>query len=132
MEIRCIMWDVCLRVESSPRWTKEEVMFERPYQKGDKVVYRKTKHSVCPGPRAQDILPAQFGDEYKYAVDKYWIVDQASDSKLLLRTRTGKTHEIDKNDPCLRHASWWERWVYKHRFPGEQPASTDAPQTSLQ
>jgi hypothetical protein len=86
-------------------------------QTGDWVIYRKTKFSTHPGPRAQNVLPAQNGDEYAYTVDKFWIVAEArSDGTLLLRTRRGKEHTVRPNDPNLRKANWWERWRFRERF----------------
>jgi hypothetical protein len=93
-------------------------MPKKDFQPGDPVVYRKTKFSRRPGPRAENIHPAAEGDDYMYLVDKFWVVvELCDDGKLLLRTRGGKEHQIDRNDPCLRHPSWWERLVYHRRFP---------------
>lgn len=86
---------------------------------GDWVIYRKTKFSTHPGPRAQNVLPAENGDEYAYTVDKFWIVaDIRPDGSLLLKTRRGKEHSVRPNDPSLRKANWWERWRYRSRFDG--------------
>lgn len=93
-------------------------MFRREFQPGDRVVYRKTKHSLHPGPRAQDVFPAPGGDDYSYSVDKYWTVtDLTDDDRVVVVTRRGKTHVLDKNDPNLRRARFWERWFLGGRFP---------------
>lgn len=93
-------------------------MFRKTFQPGDRIVYRKTKHSRQPGPRAEAIVPAQRGDDYAYCVDKYWIVrDLTDENQLRVITRTGKTHLLDSNDPNLRHANLWERWFLSERFP---------------
>jgi hypothetical protein len=87
------------------------------YTAGDWVIYRKLKHSALPGPRACKIAPSPNGDLYSYIVAKFWIVAAVlPDGCLQLRTRTGKTHLIRPNDPNLRRARWWERWLYKTRF----------------
>lgn len=87
------------------------------FQTGDWVVYRKTKHSPQPGPRADNVVPAEHGDDYTYTVDKYWVVEQVKeDGTLLLRTRRGKEHTIRSSDPNLRKARWWERRLYRSRF----------------
>ena len=97
------------------------------FQTGDWVVYRKTKHSPLPGPRADNVVPAQHGDDYTYTVDKYWIVDQVNDDgTLLLRTRRGKEHSIRPGDPNLRKARWWERRLYRNRFESIVAADGDA------
>ena len=43
---------------------------------GDWAVYRKSKRSVSPGPRASNIMAASKGDSYTYVVEKFWIVDR--------------------------------------------------------
>lgn len=86
-------------------------------QTGDWVIYRKTKFSTHPGPRAQNVLPAEHGDEYAYTVDKFWIVAEVrNDGSLLLKTRRGKEHVVPPGDLNLRKANLWERWRYRDRF----------------
>jgi hypothetical protein len=88
------------------------------FKPGDPVIYRVTKHSRCPGPRARQIAPSPNGDDYKYLVDKFWIVDQIlEDGRLLLRTRRGKTRVISRDDPNLRAPAWWESLIYGVYFP---------------
>jgi len=102
-------------------------MFRRQFQPGDQVVYRKTKHSPRPGPRAEQIIPSQSGDDYAYCVDKYWVVKElADDDKLLVLTRRGKTHLLARDDPNLRHANFWERWFLSNRFPNREELSSGA------
>lgn len=85
---------------------------------GDFVVYRMPKQSTHPGPRAKDVYAAAHGDTYSYFVEKFWIVAEVrEDNKLLLRTRRGKEHLVDADDPNLRHASWWSRLIWRGRFP---------------
>ncbi len=92
-------------------------------QPGDWVVYRRTKYSETPGPRAHDVSPTRGGDMYSYVVDKFWVVSEIDDEgQLLLRTRTGKTHRVKPNDPNLRRPTWWERFRFGERF---RDASTD-------
>ncbi len=84
---------------------------------GDWVIYRKLKYSASPGPRACSISPSPNGDLYSYFVAKFWIVQAVlPDGRLQIRTRTGKMHLIDPNDPNIRRARWWQRWHYKGRF----------------
>ena len=85
---------------------------------GDKVVYAKDKHSGSPGQRAQDVTASPKGDGYSYIVEKYWIVKEIKeDGRLLLKTRRGKEHLIEADDPSLRAASLWERVFLARRFP---------------
>lgn len=95
-------------------------------QTGDWVIYRKTKFSSRPGPRAQNVLPARHGDAYAYTVDKFWIVSEVRrDGSLLLKTRRGKQHVVPSDDWNLRKANWWERWRFRNRF----EAIVDSPDT---
>lgn len=84
---------------------------------GDWVIYRMTKQSVHPGPRAKDIDPARHGDAYSYRVDKLWVVVDREADKVRVRTRRGKEHVVDVGNPNLRLAHWWERLLYRRRFP---------------
>lgn len=96
-------------------------MFRRSpakYRPGDRVIYRLTKRSEAPGPRARDLRPAEGGDEYAYHVDKFWtVVETHDDGTVVIRTRRGKVRRLHSSDPRLRRAWWWERWFYADRFP---------------
>jgi hypothetical protein len=89
----------------------------RAFKPGDRVVYRKTKHSTTPGPRAKQISPAPQGEDYGYVVEKFWVVVEVlDDGRVRLRTRRGKEHLISAADPNLRRANWWQSWLYRSRF----------------
>jgi hypothetical protein len=93
-------------------------MATRGFKPGDPVIFRKTKISTCPGPRAISIHPQGRGETYTYQVDKFWVVDQPIDGEMLLvRTRRGKVHRIRADDPNLRRANLLEWWLYRDRFP---------------
>jgi hypothetical protein len=95
----------------------ESAMSRRGFQEGDWVVYRRLKFTRHPGRRAHDVTASPHGDDYSYLVDKFWIVvNVLSDGKLTLRTRRGKTHVVEPNDPNLRHATLWDRIRYRQRF----------------
>ena len=88
------------------------------YRIGDKVVYVRQKCSSCPGQRATNIMAAPRGETYEYQVEKYWLVSEVlSDGKLVLQTRRGKSHLIDKLDPNLRRATLFERVFRAGSFP---------------
>jgi len=92
-------------------------MWRRSFKPGDFVVFRRSKYTTHPGRRAQDVQAAAHGELYSYFVEKSWIVESVqADGKLLLKTRRGKTHVVDPNDPNLRHASLWDRLRYRKRF----------------
>ena len=93
------------------------VMQQKLFQLGDNVIFQMPKTSRRPGPRAQNIRPAQCGDTYRYTIEKYWVVDEIlSDGLLLLRTRRGKTHVVAAKDPRLKHPSLWQQIRYRKRF----------------
>lgn len=97
-------------------------MLRNRFQTGDPVVFTKTKFSVHPGPRAEDISPASHGETYSYLVKKFWTVVANTDDRLLVRTRTGKQYWIDLDDPALRAPTWWEQLRYRDRFPAAEAA----------
>jgi hypothetical protein len=85
---------------------------------GDPVVYRMSKQSEHPGPRAENIMPSVHGETYAYTVDKYWRVREIlPDGKLLLVTRRGKTHVCDATDFRLRKPGLLTRFLRRGRFP---------------
>jgi hypothetical protein len=87
------------------------------YRPGDWVVYRKHKHSASPGPRAKYVAPEPKGEEYSYCVDKFWVVMTVEGTRVVLATRRGKHHVVDAQDLNLRQARWWERLLFRDRFP---------------
>ena len=99
-----------------------------PYRAGEFVVYRATKQSTRPGPRAVNVSPSMHGDHYTYTVDKFWTVaDRLRQGRVVARTRRGKTRILNENDPNLRRARWWERWLLKDRFPALTDPDRDRP-----
>lgn len=95
------------------------------YKIGDPVVFRTTKYTARPGPRAEDIHPAPRGDNYTYHVDKFWVVAEVhNDGTLVVQTRRGKRHVIQADNPQLRHATRWERLRYAGRFPQIETLTT--------
>jgi hypothetical protein len=102
-------------------------MLTRTFVPGDWVVFRKTKFSEHPGPRAENVKAAPFGESYSYTVDKYWVVHEVrTDGSLLLRTRRGKEHVVSVDDPRLRRANLFQRLFYRSRFSAvlDQPLET--------
>lgn len=110
-------------------------MLHADYHPGDWVIYRKTKFSTHPGPRAQNVSPARCGEKYAYTVDKFWVVVQVlSGGELLVQTRRGKAHRVSAGDPDLHRARWWERLLFRQRFAaitqGERQTPTPTPSPS--
>lgn len=81
------------------------------------MVYRKSKRSTSPGPRAQGVMASTKGEKYSYVVDKFWVVEDVLPNRnVLLRTRRGKLHQVSADDINLRPARWIERVLYRNRF----------------
>ena len=98
---------------------------QNQWNPGDWAVYRKSKRSTSPGPRAANVVASQKGESYTYVVDKFWVVDSIlSESRILLRTATGKTHEIEASDPSLRRPTLIQRLLWRHRFREAEASST--------
>lgn len=93
------------------------LMATKQFSSGDWVIYRKTKFSAHPGPRARNVAPTARGDNYVYNVDKFWIVlEIRSDQTIRVMTRRGKEQLVNVADPNLRRANWWERMRNRSRF----------------
>lgn len=95
----------------------EATKMRQTYAPGDWVVYRKSKRSSTPGPRAQQVVASSKGEKYSYVVEKFWVVESTlPDNQIVIRTRRGKSHQISADDPNLRRASLLSRILYRHRF----------------
>ena len=102
------------------------------FRKGDPIIFTKTKFSVHPGPRAEDISPASHGESYSYLVRKFWTVVEHRGDRLLVQTRRGKRHWIDLDDPALRTPTLWEQLRYRERFPAIGDSEVGADGTSTE
>ena len=103
----------------------------KTFQVGDLVVYRKSKSSTHPGPRAENVHPAQHGDTYSYTVDKFWVVEQVlADGTIVAATRRGKKNRIKSDDPMLRRANLVQKLLYRARFAALEPQQSPSDQLS--
>ncbi|MCA9047076.1 MAG: hypothetical protein KDA89_00010 [Planctomycetaceae bacterium] len=90
---------------------------KKTFKPGDLVIYRKTKYSTHPGPRAENVHPAPNGDSYSYTVEKFWVVTEISaDGSVVAVTPRGKTNRISADDPGLKRANWLQRLLHRSRF----------------
>ena len=88
------------------------------FRRGGRVIFRKSKHSTVPGPRAKDIHPSPHGEDYAYYVEKFWTVAETRPGgEIVVQTRRGKRHVLRPDDPALRRATWWERLLFGNQFP---------------
>jgi hypothetical protein len=88
------------------------------FKPGDEVIYRVTKRSTHPGPRATEIRPAKHGDSYTYHVEKFWRVKETrDDGSVVLFTRRGKERVMHEDDPNMRRPGLIARLLYAKRFP---------------
>ena len=84
---------------------------------GDWAVYRKSKRSKSPGPRAANVNASPKGETYTYVVDKFWVVESVlPGDRIRLVTATGKSHVLDADDQSLRHPSFLQKFVWRQRF----------------
>ena len=106
----------------------EEHMDSPAFKTGDWAIYRRQKVSSSPGPRAQQTSAAPRGELYSYVVEKYWVVETIQDDgRICLRTRRGKQHVVEADDPRLRKPNWWERWWLSARFRAVEESSNGSP-----
>jgi len=92
--------------------------FRDQLEPGDFLIYRKSKASPRPGPRARNVRASENGDDYYYEVDKFWTVaDVLEDGRLMVVTRTGKQVCLRPKDDRLRKAGLLDRMRYRSRFP---------------
>jgi hypothetical protein len=103
----------------------------RTFRPGDRVIFTAPKHSAHPGPRAKEIWPEPAGEGYSYVVDKFWIVTETRGAQVAVTTRRGKVHLMDADDPHLHLASWWQRLIYRRRFPQPPHPDVSGPQDGL-
>lgn len=93
-------------------------MSNRELDRGDRGIYRASKVTPNPGPRAEQIEPERRGEYYRYHVGKFWIVEEVrDDGMLVLVTRRGKKREVAADDPRLRRPSWSENLLWNRKFP---------------
>lgn len=91
-------------------------MAAEEFRPGDWVIYKMQKASSSPGPRAQATTASSKGENYTYIVDKFWVVEAVEGDEVLLRTRKGKQHRINKGDSRMRRPSWLQKLMYSSRF----------------
>lgn len=104
---------------------REDIMQKSRFCRGDLVIYRMTKYSTRPGPRATNVHPARYGDTYSYTVDKFWVVaDILADGTVVALTRRGKKNHVRANDPMLKRANWLQKLLYRARFAALPERST--------
>ena len=84
---------------------------------GDFIIVRKWKASTHPSPRAKDVFPTQYGDTYRYGIDKYWkVVEIVNDHTVVIETRRGKRHLIETDHVHLRKAGLFDKLLHGKRF----------------
>src|SRR5580698_9177318 len=72
---------------SHPFREKLHRLFNSHLEPGDFLIYRKTKASPHPGPRARNVEASEKGDDYYYEVDKFWTLsDILDDGRLVALT----------------------------------------------
>jgi hypothetical protein len=90
---------------------------------GDCVVLREERRDTHPSRGARDVRPEPYGEGYRYVLEEYWRISEQHAGRLLLRAQWGETRLAEANDPHLHVVSWWERLIYRHRFPKPEISS---------
>ncbi len=106
------------------------------WKSGDWAIYRKSKQGANPGRRAAQVIASPKGENYRYVVDKFWIVDEVlEDGRVRLVTARGKVHTIESNDPNLRRPGFLQRFLWRERFvqveAGRSGGSPQGPQSAV-
>ncbi len=87
------------------------------WKSGDWAVYRKSKTGSSPGRRASQVVASSKGENYRYVVDKFWVVDEVlADGRVRLVTARGKIHTISVEDPNLRRPGLIQKLLFRERF----------------
>ena len=81
-------------------------MFSRKLHAGDRVIFSVTRHGTHPPGRAKDVRPAPHGEDYVFAVDKFWIVTERRERLVMVRTPRGKVHSIDADGAITESRGW--------------------------
>lgn len=96
------------------------------YSEDEKVVYLYDHSSSHPDPAGKNVFASKKGEQYQFQVEKYWVITRIlDDDRVEATSRSGTVHEIDRHDPRLRKATWWERIFKSKAFPErmkQQPA----------
>ncbi|MGD0463578.1 MAG: hypothetical protein ABSB74_13920 [Tepidisphaeraceae bacterium] len=87
------------------------------------MIFSLPTRGTHPGLGAKDVRPERHGEGYLYIIDKFWVVAQTRDKQVVVKTRKGRIHLLDTADPRLHVASWWQRLIYRHRFPKPEPCT---------
>jgi hypothetical protein len=113
-----MLWQQWSVTGSTPWRRGLTALFHHGFEPGDFLLYRKTKVSQRPGPRARNVQPAQNGDDYSYEVVKFWrLANVLPDGRLLAVTRTGKEIFLTPSDSNLRKARIVDVVLHRTRFP---------------
>jgi hypothetical protein len=100
----------------------------KSFRPGDRVIFSLRRHGARPAVGARDVRPEPNGEAYWYVVDKLWVVTETRGDYVVVQTDRGRIHILDAADSRLRRAPWWQRLIFRHRFPKPQPI---APQRGL-
>ena len=81
------------------------------FSRGDRVIY----DEVSRNPGGMD---SETAGNSAYIVQHFMTVRESSKKgTVVLVTQTGKMHVTLNTNPNLRRARWWERLLYRDRFP---------------
>jgi hypothetical protein len=93
----------------------------KSFRPGDCVIFSLHRRSTHPRLGAKEIQPERHGEGYLYLVDDFWLVTQSRGAQVVVKTSRGRFHLLETDDTRLRLASWWQRLIFRHRFPKLEP-----------
>jgi hypothetical protein len=90
----------------------------RKFSRGDCVIFDEVPQTASIESRSGGELDSATGEESAYIVQHYMTVRESSQKgTVVLQTKSGKMHVTLNTNPNLRRARWWERVLYRDRFP---------------
>jgi hypothetical protein len=84
---------------------------------GDLIIFSLPGRSTNPGLDAKDVRPERHGEGYLFTIEHFWVVANTHGAQVAVRTRQGGIRILDTADGRMHVASWWERLIYRRRFP---------------
>ena len=90
----------------------------RCFEIGMLVILRIQRHSTSLEPNAKGVYASPHGEDYTYYIEEYARVTAVlPDGKLMVCTPDGPQYMLRADEPMLRQARWWERWLFRKCFP---------------
>jgi hypothetical protein len=90
------------------------------FRVGDRVIFSLHRQDARPGRGAKTVRPEPNGEGYLYLVDNLWLVAETRGAHVVVQTGRGRIHRLNATDARLHLAPWWQRLIFRNRWPREQ------------